>query len=914
MALEEYRRKRDFKATPEPAGKAAAKKGKKKGKAKSLSFVIQKHAAGRLHYDFRLELEGVLKSWAVPKGPSLDPAEKRLAVQVEDHPLEYGGFEGIIPKGQYGGGTVVLWDRGTWTPWESEGDPVESFRKGKLKIHLEGEKLRGGWTLVRMHGRQGGDKGENWLLIKENDETARPGSGDAIVRERPESVESGKTVEEMAADPDRVWESNRPEKTGNGFKAQVAAIATKAAKKVSGKGGDSPESPDPSALPGAKKAKMPELIKPELATLVDAPPAGDDWFHEIKYDGYRALCHLEDGEARLFTRQGNDWTDRFASLAREAATLPADQAVLDGEVVVLQPDGSSSFQALQNALSENHGRDLIYIVFDLLYLDGYDLRPVALEKRKGALAKLLAGHSGALRFGDHVHGAGEDFYRQVCGYGLEGMISKRAGLPYRAGRTKEWLKLKCLKRQELVIVGFTDPDGTRTGFGALLLAVHDGKDLVYAGKVGTGFTERSLVDLHGRLEKLAVAKPAFKNPPKGAEARRSHWVKPQLVAEGAFADWTHDGILRHSAFQGLREDKKPEEVVREQPREPPPEADPPPAATKPAGKKKSAVKIKKGPKPALRPEPEEGPTPPQGRGRNPEILIAGVRFTNPAKVLYPDAKVTKRDLGIFYTRIADWILPTISNRPLTLVRCPEGQAGQCFYQKHVNEQFGAAVYRVDVEEGGAIVPYGAVDSLEGLLSLVQMGVLEIHVWGSHRDQIEQPDYVVFDLDPDEGLPWERVVEGAITTRDFLADLGLRTYLKTTGGKGLHVVLPLTRRADWDEIKAFTKAVAEAVVAAEPKKYTSKMPKADRKGKVFIDYLRNGRGATSIAPFSTRARPGAPVSTPLFWEELESDVRANTWTVRNLPERLEALSADPWADFNTVRQSITAAMEKALGLK
>ena len=391
-------------------------------------------------------------------------------------------------------------------------------------------------------------------------------------------------------------------------------------------------------------------------------------------------------------------------------------------------------------------------------------------------------------------------------------------------------------------------------------------------------------------------------------------MKPQLVAEGAFADWTHDGILRHSAFQGLREDKKPEEVVREQPREPPPEADPPPAATKPAGKKKSAVKIKKGPKPALRPEPEEGPTPPQGRGRNPEILIAGVRFTNPAKVLYPDAKVTKRDLGIFYTRIADWILPTISNRPLTLVRCPEGQAGQCFYQKHVNEQFGAAVYRVDVEEGGAIVPYGAVDSLEGLLSLVQMGVLEIHVWGSHRDQIEQPDYVVFDLDPDEGLPWERVVEGAITTRDFLADLGLRTYLKTTGGKGLHVVLPLTRRADWDEIKAFTKAVAEAVVAAEPKKYTSKMPKADRKGKVFIDYLRNGRGATSIAPFSTRARPGAPVSTPLFWEELESDVRANTWTVRNLPERLEALSADPWADFNTVRQSITAAMEKALGLK
>jgi bifunctional non-homologous end joining protein LigD len=903
MALEEYRRKRDFKATPEPAGKAAAGKGKKQGKTKALSFVIQKHAAGRLHYDFRLELEGVLKSWAVPKGPSLDPGEKRLAVQVEDHPLDYGGFEGSIPKGQYGGGTVVLWDRGTWTPWESEGDPVESFRKGKLKLHLEGEKLQGGWTLVRMHGRQGGDKGENWLLIKENDVTARPGSGDAILQERPESVESGKSVEEMAADPDRVWQSGK-------------AKGTQETAKTGGTGRTAKATVDPATLPGAKKAKMPELIKPELATLVDAAPAGDEWFHEIKYDGYRALCHLEDGEARLFTRQGNDWTDRFAGLAREAATLPAHQAVLDGEVVVLRPDGSSSFQALQNALSENRGRDLIYIIFDLLYLDGYDLRPVPLEARKEALARLLAGHSGALRFGDHVQGAGEGFYRQVCGYGLEGIVSKRAALPYRAGRSKEWLKLKCLKRQELVIVGFTDPEGTRTGFGALLLAVHDGKDLVYAGKVGTGFSERSLVDLHRRLEKLVVDKPAFKNPPKGAEARRSQWVKPQLVAEVAFADWTHDGILRHSAFQGLREDKKPEEVVRERPQEAD-SSEPSPAlqseAKKPATKKASSVKIKKGPKPALRPAPEEAPTPPQGRGRNPEILIAGVRFTNPAKILYPDAKVTKRDLGIFYSRIADWILPQISNRPLTLVRCPEGLAGQSFYQKHVNEQFGPAVYRVDVEEGGAIVPYGAVDSLEGILSLVQMSVLEIHIWGSHRDQIEQPDYVVFDLDPDEGLPWEKVVEGAITARDFLANLGLRTFLKTTGGKGLHVVLPLTRRSGWDEIKSFAKAVAEAVVAAEPKKYTSKMPKADRKGKVFIDYLRNGRGATSIAPFSTRARPGAPVSAPLFWEELETGVRANTWTVRNLPDRLESLPADPWADFAKVRQSITAAM-KAIGKK
>lgn len=926
MALEEYRRKRDFKATPEPSGKAA--KGKKKAKAKALSFVIQKHAASRLHYDFRLEMEGVLRSWAVPKGPSLDPGEKRLAVHVEDHPIDYGGFEGIIPKGQYGGGTVLLWDRGTWAPQEGEGDPVESYRKGKIKLELDGEKLKGGWTLVRMHGRQGGDNGENWLLIKENDATAIPGSADAVVQELTASVESGKDIEEIAADPDRVWQSKPAESaSGNTFKAKIAATAAKvanAAKKVSGRGGSGrkgggstrPEKTasrdsatfDPSTVPGAKKAKMPALIEPELATLVDAVPAGDEWVHEIKYDGYRALCHLKDGEARLITRQGNDWTDRFAPVARAAETLAARQAVLDGEVVVLEANGTSSFQALQNALSEDRGQDLVYFVFDLLYLDGYDLRPAPLAARKEALARLLegqAGSSGTVRFGDHVEAGGEDFYHQACTFGLEGIVSKRLDLPYRAGRSKDWLKVKCLKRQEFVIVGYTDPEGARAGFGALLLAVHDGKDFVYAGKVGTGYTERTLLDLRRRLDKLTVDKPAFKNPPRGAEARRSHWVKPQLVAEVAFGEWTREGILRHSAFQGLREDKKPADVVRERPKDLPPKAESKSKSAttkKPAAKKKSSAKIKKGSKPAVRPAPEETGV----RGKS-ESQIGGVRFTHPDKILYPGTGVTKRDLGIYYSRIADWMLPLVSDRPLSLVRCPEGQTGQCFFQKHVNDQFPKSVKRVEIEEGGAKVLYGSVDSIEGILAMVQMGVLEIHLWGSHRDQVELPDYVVFDLDPDEGLPWEKVAEAAITTRDFLADLGLQTFLKTTGGKGLHVVLPLDPDAEWETVKAFAKGVAEAVATAEPKKYTPKLPKADRKGKVFIDYLRNGRGATSIAPFSTRARPGAPVSAPLFWEELETDVRANTWTVQNLPERLESLAADPWEGFAKVRQSIAKAM-------
>jgi bifunctional non-homologous end joining protein LigD len=891
MGLQEYKRKRNFKKTPEPAGKVHTPKGN--------SFVIQKHAATRLHYDFRLEMEGVLRSWAVPKGPSLDPAEKRLAVHVEDHPLEYGGFEGIIPKGQYGGGTVLLWDRGTWTP---EGDPVAAYKKGHIKFTLEGEKLHGGWHLVRLHGERAGENKENWLLFKQDDEAAVPGSGDAVTTEYPDSVETGLGLEEIAADPDRVWQSNRAEKV----KAKPAAKKVAAKKAAAAKPVHQASVVDPSAIEGARKGKMPGAIEPELATLVSEAPPGNEWLHELKLDGYRVLCAVKDGEARLFTRHAKDWTDRFAPVAAAAARLPASAALLDGEVVVLEPDGRSSFQALQNALTQDRERDLVYFAFDLLHLDGYDLRPAPLIARKEALRDLVdAGEGKVIRYSDHVQGEGEGFYRQACSFALEGIVSKRADAPYRSGRGKDWLKVKCLKRQEFVIVGFTDPEGSRVGLGALLLGVHEKNgDLVFAGKVGTGFDQRTLTSLRKRLGKLERKTPAFKNPPRGAEARRSHWVEPELVGEVAFTEWTREGILRHPTFQGLREDKPASEVVREEPQDKPaPKTKTKTKAAKTVTKAKKTVK-KSGKTPPVHPAPPDAATASE---------FSGVRFTHPERVLFPEQGVTKRDLAVYYERIADWVLPHISDRPLTLVRCPEGRQKQCFYQKHVTDQFPKSVRRVEVEEGGKTVPYGAVRSIEGLLSLVQMGVLEFHIWGCHADAVEKPDYVVFDFDPDEGLAWERVVEGAKTMRQLLEHLGLQSFLKTTGGKGLHVCVPLTRRDGWDEVKAFTKRVTETMVAHDPSRYTSKLPKASRKGKIFIDYLRNGRGATSICAYSTRARPNAPVSTPLFWDELDTDVRGNTFTVQTLPERLESLSADPWEGFLKLRQSLTAAMKKAVGM-
>jgi bifunctional non-homologous end joining protein LigD len=924
MPLEKYHEKRDFSRTPEPKG--SGKGGPKR--TSRLRFVIQKHDATRLHYDFRLEMDGVLKSWAVPKGPSLDPGEKRLAVHVEDHPIEYGSFEGTIPEEQYGGGTVLLWDRGTWTPLENG---AADYAAGKLKFELHGKKLSGLWMLVRMTGERGGDRGQNWLLIKERDAEARPGSGDAIVQEQAKSVASHKTIEEIATSSRRVWNSGRPAKNHAAPKIGGKAVAAKPMPPPgpSRRGSKAAKLKiDLSLLPKARKGPMPHLEEPELPTLVESPPQGDGWYCEIKYDGYRALCEVENGSVRMLTRHGKDWTARFAPIGRAALALPVTSALFDGEVVVLDERGMSSFQALQESLSDNRGSDLVYYVFDLIYLDGHDLRATPLSSRKEALKALFGGKAsqGPLLWSDHVEGRVDDFFAQACSHQLEGIVVKRADRGYSGGRTRDWLKVKCLRRQEMVIGGYTAPGGTRSGFGALLVGVYEDGELHYAGRVGTGFSNRTLDTLAKRLARLKRQSPPFVDPPRGAEAKGAHWVTPELVAEVTFTEWTRDGVLRHPSFQGLREDKKATEVVREKaagnPEEPPADRAVTSAsaaakttkakAAKPKTAKAKTAKAGTAKPPAVKKEAEPAPgvrKQPLGKG---EIEMAGVKITHPNRILYPGPNLTKLDLARYYEGIADWILPLLGDRPLTLVRCPEGEGKETFYQKHLTNMFGPEVIRVDVEENTKRVDYGAVHSIPGLMALVQMSVCEIHIWGCHRDMVERPDYVVFDLDPDEGLEWKRVAEGARLMRGFLQELGLRTFLKTTGGKGLHVVLPIARRHEWPEIKAFCKAIADTVAQAEPARYTSQMPKVQRKGRIYIDYLRNTRGATSIAAYSTRSRPGAPVSVPLDWDELTDDRADTSYTVLTLPERLAKLREDPWADFAKVKQSLSGPLKQILG--
>ena len=855
MGLKDYRKKRDFKRTPEPAGRIHSQ-------GPQRLYVIQKHAATRLHYDLRLEEAGVLKSWAVPKGPSLDPKEKRLAVQVEDHPIEYGGFEGVIPEGEYGGGRVQVWDRGSWTP---EGDPHEGLRKGKLKFHLQGEKLRGGWNLVRMHGRAGvAEKGKtNWLLIKEADEEAAPQDQRDIVQERPESVLSGRRIEDMGKEPESVWHSNRDQSTS----ASKSAI-------------------DPSRIKGGRKASLPQLMPFQLATLTDRSPVGDEWLHEIKLDGFRMQCRIEKGKAQLLTRTGQDWTHRFTDVAKAASRLPLRAALFDGELVALQPDGRSSFQLLQGALSEGADGTLAYYAFDLLYLDGYDLSDVPLLTRKEMLKRVLESEpkDGAFRYSDHVIGGGQAFHEAACRLGLEGMIAKRKNAPYQPGRGGDWLKVKCLQRQEFVIGGFTDPSGSRTGFGALLIGAYEGNALIYAGRVGTGFNTGLLKTLAARLQRLERPQSPFKNRVPGP-LRDVHWVKPNLVAEIAFTEWTSDGVLRHPSFQGLREDKKVTDVKREIPQPPPDDSAPPPKADRKAASRPSV-----------------------------HVEIAGIRLTHPTRILYPQQGVTKQDLARYYESIAEWVLPHLTGRPVMVVRCPEGAGKDCFHQKHMNRMVPAAVKSIDIkEESGASSAYLMVDDLPGLISLVQMGALELHVWGARAPRLENPDRMVFDLDPDEGLPWARVTEAAELIKDRLATMKLDSWVKTTGGKGLHVVVPLTGKQTWEEVKGFSQALAERLVKEAPDRYTSKMSKAGRRGKIFIDYLRNSRGATAVAAYSTRSRAGATVSVPVRWEEL-SRLTLDEFTVKTVPRRLKMLKEDPWEDLWTVRQSIAASARRSLGLK
>ena len=872
MALKTYYEKRDFQKTPEPRGKPR--------KVTGSSFVIQKHAATRLHYDFRLEMNGVLKSWAVPKGPSYDPREKRLAVHVEDHPVEYGDFEGIIPKGEYGGGTVMVWDRGDWISLDH--DPEASYAKGIMKFRLEGEKLRGAWTLIRMKTRDAEEGKENWLLIKERDEHVRTTAEYDVTEALPDSVLSGRSIKEIAEDRDDVWHS----KTMEDFSDQA------------------------SKLPGAKKSKLPDFVEPQLATLYEAAPTGEEWVHEIKLDGYRELCRIDGRDVRLISRNGKDWTEQFRSLIGDLRSLPAKKALLDGEVVALLPTGLSSFQALQNALSEPAGSRITYYAFDLLYLDGYDLRDVPLKERKALLSQLFRSlpPGGSLRYSDHFEGEGEAFLAQACTHGLEGIVSKRADGRYRSGRGRDWQKIKCLKRQEFVVVGFTEPSGGRKGLGALLLGLYEKRGvLTFAGRVGTGFTEKTLRELRKRLEPLERETSPLQDPPRGAAARAVHWVEPELVAEVAFTEWTEDNQLRHPSFMGLREDKRPDQVRREEEKKP--EAEPEKGAGRKAGAKTEAKRGK--PKPV--PDATAAAAPPKKKSKDAEEIV-GVRLSNPGKVLYPEAGITKRDLAEYYEKVSDWMLPYVQNRLLTLIRCPNGWNAPCFFQKHVDEVPPPFIKRVPiVEDKGEEKFYFAITSTSGLISLVQLGALEIHPWGSTADRPEKPDIMIFDLDPEPSVKWDRVAGTARALRDVLHAIGLESFLKTTGGKGLHLYVPLVRRHGWEEVKQFSRAVVEQFVRAEPSRYTMKVAKSARTGKILLDYLRNAQGSHAVAPYSARAKAGATVSVPIAWEELEEGVRSDSFTLRDVPKRLQSLREDPWARFFDLKQTITTKMKEQIGL-
>jgi bifunctional non-homologous end joining protein LigD len=844
MALAEYKRKRDFKKTPEPAGRVRARR---RG---ALQFVIQKHAARRLHYDFRLELDGVMKSWAVPKGPSLDPKEKRLAVHVEDHPLEYNSFEGVIPQGEYGGGTVLLWDRGTWKPADGD-DPAEAYAKGSLKFELDGEKLHGRWALVRMGGRanRGGGK-ENWLLIKERDDTAENGSGSDVVDENPRSVETGRTIEEIAEKRDRVWRSDR--------------------------GGGEPSS---AATPGAKKGRLPKSFAPQLATLATNAPESGDWVHEIKFDGYRILARIEDGRVTLFSRRGLDWTERFPRLAKTLGKLPVRAALIDGEAVALDEGGYSSFALLQEALSAGKTDELVYYAFDLVHLDGWNLEEAKLVDRKALLKPLIPEGDGLVRYSDHQEGSGKAFFDVACETKLEGMISKQRDAPYRSERSRAWLKIKCVNREDFAVIGWTDPTGTRVGIGALVLGYYDEKGkLHYAGRVGTGFDARLLAELRRALERAGQVRNPFGKLPDGA-ARGVHWVAPAFVVEVQFAGWTRDNVLRHAAFLGIREDKVPEEAVIARPVAAPSATKGKPAES--AAKKGTAMRR------------------------------AEVKLSNEDKVLYPGSGFTKGDIARYYETVAARALPHLAHRPLTLVRCPEGEGKACFFQKHIGSGVPSAIGTVDVpEKDGSTGAYLVIEDVAGLIGLVQLGVLEIHPWGATADDIEHPDRLIFDLDPDVGLSWDRITEAALSLRKLLGELGLETFAKTTGGKGLHVVLPVKPELGWDDAKSFTKAIADAFAEAEPQRYTAVMSKRARKGRLFIDYLRNGRGNTAVGAFSTRARPGATVSVPLSWDEVEAGVRSDAFTIETLPERLRKLKKDPWPGWDEAcKQSLAAAVKR-----
>jgi bifunctional non-homologous end joining protein LigD len=874
--LERYREMRDFSKTAEPSGKQGGKQAASAAGGGPLPFVIQKHAATRLHYDFRLGLHGVLKSWAVTKGPSYVPGDKRLAVQVEDHPMEYGGFEGTIPKGQYGGGTVMLWDEGTWEPL---GDADEALAKGNLKFILHGKKLQGKWVLVRMGGRAAKEAKPNWLLIKEHDEYEQTATDEPIVEMAPNSVLTDRDMEAIARDGDHVWHSNRPET----FSPEPSRPGKKQAAV--------PFAPE--KLPGKKEA-LPEFIAPQLASEAPAPPMGEHWVHELKLDGYRIQAHLDkSGKARLFTRSGLDWSHRMPLIVRELGRLKVESAILDGEVVVLSDDGQSSFAQLQAAFDEGASHPLTYFVFDLLHLNGHNLRHQPLAERKQILGQMLGSlpEHEVIRYGQHIETEGAPIFAEACKLGAEGIVSKRSDSAYTSGRSKSWIKIKCVRRQEFVIGGFTNLANGNEGVGALLLGYYDGKKLVYAGRTGTGFTQANGRVLRQRLEAMRQTKMPFVEVPPIA-AKGALWIRPELVAEVQFSTWTADNLVRQASFKGLREDKKAAEVRREVPdaslaSETATKTDAPAHAHRAKAREKT-------PSPAL----ETKATPAK----------LGFRVTHPDKVLDPQTGVTKQALIDYYLAVAARMVPHVAGRPLSLVRCPNGAGQKCFYQKQLGSGMPPGIEGVKIPQakGDTTETYVTVHSAEGLAGLAQMNVLEIHPWGSTNLDLEHPDRIIFDLDPDEAVSWPTLCEGALEVRERLKKLGLRSFVKTTGGKGLHVVAPIRPKLDWERIKAFTHAFTLQMEQDNSKLYISKMTKAARKNKIFVDYLRNEREATAVAPYSSRARLGMAAAVPLEWDELKSS-KAPKFLIAEFADWSERLRRDPWKAMLSSEQEIPAAL-------
>jgi bifunctional non-homologous end joining protein LigD len=977
---------RDFHITAEPAGSKSDAKGTVNPTA--LPFCIQKHAASHLHYDFRLGWNGVLKSWAVAKGPSYVVADKRLAVQVEDHPMEYGGFEGIIPKGQYGGGTVMLWDQGTWEPQPAYPDVDAGLAKGSLKFILHGTKLQGKWALIRMGGHPTNSAAQreslrskppkaNWLLIKEHDDFERPPTEPSITESEPNSVVTGRSIEQIAASEDHVWNSKdtrsgpkawyaQPSKSGDapstngGVPHSYAGLSTRTGGMRNARSPTNTDTPSLSSLP---RETQPAFLPPQLAQQAETAPSSVGWLHELKLDGYRIQARKSGGRVQLLTRKGLDWTHRMKPIADEVARLSAASCTLDGEVVVLRPDGTTSFADLQASFQEAARHHLTYFVFDLLHLNGRNTRSLALSARKALLADLIANaNSDVLHLSDHLGGDGPAILRNACRMHAEGIVSKRADAAYCAGRSSDWIKCKCLHEQELVIGGFTLPSAGHTGMhgiGALILGYYayapaksaaakgtaQPARLIYAGRTGTGFNQKTHKLLRDKLDALTQPKSPFDKELPADQRRGARWVHPDLVAQVRFATWTSDNLVRQAAFLGLREDKPAAEVTRETSAPTPKSSRPEnPASQSHVSEKKTTEEEN-----AQVPHSYAGVSTRMGGKENARVAHSStasssmsgeqksprsdtplphppIRLTHPDKILDPLSNFTKQALADYYYAIAPWILPHIAGRPLTIVRCPEGSSSQCFFQKHVNATLPPGIGSVMVTDKKSGVPEPYITLVDdsatptALASLAQLGVLELHPWGSCNQDLEHPDRLIFDLDPDEHLPWTTVVAAAHEFRDRLKKLKLISFLKTTGGKGLHVVVPVTipakarssaaQKPDWPTVKEFAHRFVLAMERENPRLYLTKMTKSARAGKIYLDYLRNERGATAVAPYSPRSRPGVNVSMPLAWSEIApSGAFAATrpeFSVANFLDWRSRLKKDPWKSLPHTAQSLNPA--------